>query len=97
METLLPIILSILGLVLGAGAGYFLMNKSTARTVNDARARAQNILEDAEKEAETVKKERLLEVKDEWFNKKQEYDNHVQTKKNKMQQYEKQVKTRERC
>ncbi|MBD1208240.1 MAG: ribonuclease Y [Ignavibacteria bacterium] len=95
METLLPIILSILGLVLGAGAGYFLMNKSTARTVNEARARAQNILEDAEKEAETIKKERLLEVKDEWFNKKQEYDNHVQTKKNKMQQYEKQVKTRE--
>jgi ribonucrease Y len=95
METLMPVILSIVGLILGAGAGYFLMNKMSARTVNEVRTRAKNIIEDAEKESETIKKERLLEVKDEWFNKKQEYDNHVQTKKNKMQQYEKQVKTRE--
>ncbi len=95
MDILMPIILSVLGLILGAGAGYFLLNKASARTITEARTRAKNILDDAEKEAETVKKERLLEVKDEWFQKKQEYDNHVQTKKNKMQQYEKQVKTRE--
>jgi ribonuclease Y len=69
MDTLMPVILSILGLILGAGAGYFLMNKMSVRTVNEARTRANNIVEDAEKEAETIKKERLLEVKDEWFNK----------------------------
>ncbi|MCS6808237.1 MAG: ribonuclease Y [Bacteroidota bacterium] len=95
METALPIILSIIGLAVGAAVGYVIMNKSTANIISEAHERAKVLVEDAEKEAERIKKERLLEVKDEWFNKKQEYDNHVQAKKQKMQQYEKQLKTRE--
>jgi ribonucrease Y len=99
METLMPVVFSIIGLILGASAAYFLTNKTLARTVAEtisgAEARAKTLVEDAEKEADNTKKERLLEVKDEWFQKKQEYDSHVQTQKNKMQQYEKQVKNRE--
>jgi len=95
MESILPIILSVLGLAFGFGVGYFVNNKIAARTLSQANQRAQAIFEDAEKEAETLKKERLIEIKDEWYKKKQEYDNHVQSKKDKLQTYEKQVKTRE--
>jgi ribonuclease Y len=95
MDSLLPIILSILGLAAGFGVGFVVNNKIAARMIAQAQQRAQAILEDAEKEAETLKKERLIEIKDEWFKKKQEYDSHAQSKRDKLQAYEKQVKARE--
>jgi ribonuclease Y len=91
----LPIILSIIGVAGGFGVGYFVNNKLAARTIAQAQQRSQTIIEDAEKEAETLKKDRLIEVKDEWYKKKQEYDANVQSKRDKLQTYEKQVKTRE--
>lgn len=95
MESILPIILSVLGLALGFGIGYFLTNKTASRIITESQHRAKTILEDTEKEAETIKKDRLIEIKDEWYKKKQDYDAHVQSKRDKLQGYEKQVKTRE--
>ncbi len=95
MESIMPIILSVLGLAFGFGVGYFVNNKTATRLITDAENRAKTLLEDADKEAETIKKDRLIEIKDEWYKKKQEYDTHVQSKKDKLQAHEKQVKTRE--
>ena len=59
------------------------------------RNRLRSILADAEKEADTLKREKLLEVKDEWYQKKKDFDNDVQSKRNKLQAQEKGLEVRE--
>lgn len=89
------IIISVVGLILGFGIAYFAGNRLAASKMADAQQRAKTIIDEAEVEAKQVKKEKLLEVKDEWYKKKQEYDQEVNAKKNKLQAQEKQLKTRE--
>ncbi len=60
-----------------------------------ADARSKQILEDAEKESQNIKREKLLEVKDEWYKKKVEYDREVNHNRQKQQHFEKQLSQRE--
>ncbi len=55
----------------------------------------KHIIADAEKEAKNIKREKLLEVKDEWLKKKQEFDNEANTRRQKIQTYEKKIESRE--
>jgi ribonuclease Y len=71
--------------------GWFLNSKSTKNKLMSADEQARKILEDAEKTALTIKKEKLLEVKDEWYRKKQEFDSDYHSKKNKLKAFEKQL------
>jgi ribonucrease Y len=75
--------------------GWFLNAKSGQSRIASAQDRATKIITDAEKEAETLKREKLLEVKDEWYSKKKEFDSDVQSKRTKLQAQEKALDTRE--
>ncbi len=90
---LLPLIVVLCGVTFYAG--WFLNAKSTRSKLMSAEEQARKILEDAEKSALTLKKEKLLEVKDEWYRKKQEFDSDYQSKKNKLKAYEKQLVDKE--
>ena len=75
--------------VILAGGGLFflgwLLNARIAQNrMSSAKEVAKKILADAEKEAETLKREKLLEVKDEWYSKKKEFDSDIQSKKSKV-------------
>lgn len=76
-------------------AGWYLNARSGQNKITSAEERARKILTDAERDANTVKREKLLEVKDEWYRKKQEFDSENQSKRNKIQVYEKQLNARE--
>jgi ribonucrease Y len=91
-------LLIIIGACIGGGAfffGWFLNGRSGQNKVMSADERAKKILEGAEKEAETLKKEKLLEVKDEWYQKKKDFEQESQGRRNKLQAYEKQIANRE--
>ncbi|RCK77358.1 MAG: Hydrolase (HAD superfamily) [Ignavibacteriae bacterium] len=75
--------------------GWYLSNKSGKNKIMSAEERAKQIISNAEKEANNLKKEKLLEVKDEWYRKKQEFDNEVNNKRNKLLAFEKQLNQRE--
>ena len=75
--------------------GWALNSKITKNTINSAKENADKIIEDAEKESKNIKREKLLEVKDEWLKKKQEFDNEVNNKRQKLQNVEKQLSQRE--
>ncbi|MBU1096314.1 MAG: ribonuclease Y [Ignavibacteriae bacterium HGW-Ignavibacteriae-2] len=75
--------------------GWFFNSKIGSNNLNIAKEKAEGILADAEKEAKSIKKEKLLEVKDEWFKKKQEFDNEINNKRQKIQVLEKKLETRE--
>lgn len=78
-----------------AFVGWFLNSKVGKNNIANADEKAQKIIQDAEKEAKHLKREKLLEVKDEWLQKKQEFDNEVNSKRQKLQNYEKQLANRE--
>lgn len=75
--------------------GWFLNAKSTKMKLMSAEDQARKIIEDGEKTVLTMKKEKLLEVKDEWYRKKQEFDNETHSKKNKLRAFEKQLLDKE--
>ncbi|MBU1680057.1 MAG: ribonuclease Y [Bacteroidetes bacterium] len=75
--------------------GWLLNTKIGKNNLASAQERAKRILEEAEKETRNLKKEKLLEVKDEWFKKKQEFDIEVNTRKQKNQNHEKKLESRE--
>jgi len=75
--------------------GWFINSKIGKNSLVNAKEKAEKIIDDAEKESKHIKREKLLEVKDEWLKKKQEFDNDVNTKKQKLQNHEKQLESRE--
>lgn len=82
-------------LVFGFFAGWLLNNKIGSTSIARAKDSSKKILEDAEKEAKNIKKEKLLEIKDEWFKKKQEFDVEINSKRQKLQSLEKKLEQRE--
>ncbi|MCQ2110777.1 MAG: Rnase Y domain-containing protein, partial [Bacteroidaceae bacterium] len=81
-------ILAILGLAIGAGVTYAAMNSSLNNKVKKR-------LEDAEAEAEAIKKDKLLEVKEKFLNKKAELEKEVSIRNQKIQQNENRLKQKE--
>jgi ribonucrease Y len=85
--------------VVGAGfaffLGWYLSSRSGQNKITTAEERAKQVLDNAAKEATSIKKEKLIEVKDEWYKKKQEFDNDVNSKRNKLSAHEKQLNQRE--
>ncbi len=102
MDNILIIVIPIITAVIAFSIGWFLNSKigknsiETAKnSIEVAKEKSKSIIEDAEKEAKHIKREKLLEVKDEWLKKKQEFDADVNSKKQKLQNHEKQLETRE--
>lgn len=75
--------------------GWWFNSKIGKKSIASAEARAEQIIQDAQKEANNLKREKLLEVKDEWYKKKVEFDNEVNQKKQKLANLEKQLIARE--
>ncbi len=95
----MTIIIGILAFVVAAVVGYFVSistaKKQSAKIIADAEAKAKIIISDAEKQAEHIKKEKLLEVKEEWHKRKTEFDQEKNAKLQKIAQAEQQLKKRE--
>ncbi|MEX2117760.1 MAG: ribonuclease Y [Bacteroidota bacterium] len=76
-------------------AGWYVNVRSGRNRISSAGERAKRIVEDAERDVASLKREKLLEVKDEWYKKKKEFDSEAQSKRNKHQAFEKQLESRE--
>ncbi|MDP3682810.1 MAG: Rnase Y domain-containing protein, partial [Ignavibacteria bacterium] len=75
--------------------GWKVNSKLGKRSIVAGEERVKVIIADAEKEANNIKREKLLEVKDEWYKKKIEFDTEVNQKRQKLQTIEKQLSGRE--
>jgi ribonuclease Y len=75
--------------------GWMLNSQVGKQSIASAEKQAKKIIEEAEREANNIKREKLLEVKDEWFKKKQAFEQEVTAKKNNIQNIERQLKIRE--
>ena len=95
MDTIIQIVI-VVGLVsLFFYLGWLFNSKIGAKSLVSADERAKLLIADAEKEAKNLKREKLLEVKDEWYKKKIEFDSEINRKRQKMSNLEKQLSNRE--
>jgi ribonuclease Y len=75
--------------------GWMFNSRVGKKSIAAAEERAKSIINDANKEAANIKREKILEAKDEWFKKKVEFDNDVNQKKQKLAAHEKLISNRE--
>ena len=67
MDPIMTIIIAIVTLIIGAAVGYFLSKKSVDKQnqelIDEATRKAQNLINDAEKDGEAIKKEKIFPKK----------------------------------
>ncbi|MGC8956197.1 MAG: ribonuclease Y [Candidatus Kapaibacteriota bacterium] len=95
MSELIIVVGALVGLLLGFGIAYFITNKALSSKIKEAEERAASIIKEAEKDANNLKKEKLLEVKEEWHKRKQEFESEYQQRRAKIQSQERLIKTQE--
>ena len=85
---LIPVIVGAVGIIIGAVLTYII-------AFSGAKSKAKRILEEAETQGEVMKKNKLLEVKEKFLNKKAELEKEVAARSQKLQQAESRIKQRE--
>ena len=95
MELIIIIPMVVVLIVLFFYLGWMLNSKVGKKSIVAAEEKAEQLIQDAKKEAANLKREKLLEVKDEWYKKKIEFDTEVNQKKQKISGIEKQIQQRE--
>jgi len=95
MELIIIIPMVVVLIVLFFYLGWMLNSKVGKKSIVAAEEKAEQLIQDAKKEAANLKREKLLEVKDEWYKKKIEFDTEVNQKKQKISSLEKQIQQRE--
>jgi ribonuclease Y len=91
----ITIISILLGLIVGAVVGYFVHKSIADAKVAGAKNAAEQILEDAKRDADSLKKEALLEAKDEIHKLRTEAEREVRERRNEMQKQENRLLQRE--
>ncbi|MEO6315632.1 MAG: ribonuclease Y [Chitinophagaceae bacterium] len=94
-STIILVIVGIVALVAGLIVGKLVFAKNTQHKVQEAEQQAQRIIGDAQANAETVKKEKLLEAKEKFVQLKSDYDRDVLERNRKVGETENRVKQRE--
>ncbi|WP_088005988.1 ribonuclease Y [Indiicoccus explosivorum] len=82
------ILFALLGLIIGAAVGYVVLKKVNDSNVAGARSVAEQILEDAKRQAEALKKEALLEAKDENHKLRTEAEAEIRERRGELQKQE---------
>ncbi|MBQ1409009.1 MAG: ribonuclease Y [Bacteroidales bacterium] len=86
------ILMLIIGLVVGAGAG---IGVTTTILRNRLLSKSQQVLKDAEEKGEIIKKDKILQAKEKYLQMKGEYEKQVNERNSKLQSAEQKLKQRE--
>jgi ribonuclease Y len=89
------IVIAIVGIAVGVGAGLLLKGKSMAGKIQDAEAEAARIVAAAEREAETKRKEAVLEAKDKFYQARSEFEKETRDKRQELQNQERRLTQKE--
>ena len=85
------IIAAVVGLAIGIGAGYFVRKNISEAKIGEADSLAKNIIDQANKDAETMKKEKLLEAKEEIHKFRSDAEKENRERRSEIQKYERRV------
>ncbi len=88
MDLLAAIISILLGLIVGVVVGYFVRKSIAEAKIAGARNAAEQIVEDAKRDADSLKKEAMLEAKDEIHKLRNEAEREIRERRNELQKQE---------
>ncbi len=92
---LTTIIIGVLTLIVGLVAGRFIFAKNTKQQLEDAETKANSIIKEAERNAETLKKEKQLEAKEKFVQLKSDFDKETFERNKKIVESETRAKQKE--
>ncbi|HSF44387.1 MAG TPA: ribonuclease Y [Chitinophagaceae bacterium] len=92
---ILPIIIGVIALAVGIGAGKFLFAKDTRKQLDEAAQQAEKMIADARMQSETLKKEKMLEAKEKFVQLRAEHDKEVLERNKKINDSETRIKQKE--
>jgi ribonuclease Y len=95
MTTILPIIVGLAALGIGILVGYILRKSIGEKTIGNAETKARNLILDAENKAETIKKELVLEAKEEAHRQRNEAEKDIRERRNEIQKSERRLVQKE--
>ena len=95
MDTITLLISALGGLIAGVIIGRFLLKKVFSSEEKKINEKTDQLLKDAEREAETIKKDKILEAKEQLLNLKTEFEDEANRKKNQIIQNENRLKQKE--
>ena len=85
----------LVGLAMGLGAGLLIKGKSAAGKIKEAEAEAARIIANAEREAETKRKEAVLESKDKFYQARSDFEKETREKRQEIQNLERRLTQKE--
>jgi ribonuclease Y len=94
-QLIIPIITGILATLVGLGLGKLIFAKNTASKVEEAKKQAEQILNDAQLKAESLKREKLLEAKENFVQLKSDHEKDVFERNRKIVDSENRTKQKE--
>lgn len=96
MSTIYVVLLSIVaGGIVGAAAGYLLRLKQAQTRLQSMENLSQKILDDARREGETLKKEALLQAKDQLYQMKLDFESETKERRSEFTQWERRLAQKE--
>jgi ribonuclease Y len=94
-QLIIPIITGILATLVGLGLGKLIFAKNTASKVEEVKKQAEQILNDAQLKAESLKREKLLEAKENFVQLKSDHEKDVFERNRKIVDSENRTKQKE--
>src|SRR3977135_2039530 len=95
MEIILPIIIGALALIIGIVLGKLIFAKNTKKQAEEEEKESQRIITEGKNQAETLKKEKLLEAKERFVQLKAEQDKETLQRNQKLGEAENRIKQKE--
>jgi len=95
LNLFLPIIIGVIALAAGIGAGKFLFSANTKKQLEEAEQEANKLVSDAKAQAETIKKEKMLEAKERFVQLKAEHDRETLERNKKINDTENRIRQKE--
>lgn len=95
MSTLIAILIGIAALIIGLLLGYALRKSAGEKKIGSAEAQARNLISDAEVAAENIRKEKILDAKEEAQKLRTEVENEIRERRNEIQKSERRVQQKE--
>jgi ribonuclease Y len=92
---MMPIVAGAVALIVGVLVGWALQRRHTTRRIGSAKAQADDLVEQAIREAEQERKRRSLELKDEQLKLRAEFEQETRDTRKELRQLEKRVQQRE--
>jgi len=93
--TIMVLIAGGVALAVGVVLGKFIFAKNTNKILEDAKSEAQKIISDGQFQAETLKKEKLLEAKEKFVQLKADHEKEVLVRTQKLSESENRIKQKE--